>query len=496
MSLLGNIDNFIYNPRKIMFLALLFSVVMMAIYALFCIEMYRDVAGCYAYMAREFGRCNWNEAFNPNLPPMNIVFAGLLAMLGVEAYTATIIVSGAFYILTIFPLYVLLKRFLKPHEAAWGVLLFVIAPKIIRFSGTGLLESARNFFLVLALMLLFKSLDSRKWQHWAWLGAALAGLAMSRGEGFVIVFIIIGINICLLWRQEKYSINFNSIRRIAGTILLIVFVILILLSPRLYQNYKITRYPVIDGRMVDFAKIFTRTATKQVHNKNESVSENKISTARRFLNLLQGFSRGAYEIYLILAVGGLLIVLPRREWRYEYTVFFIIIAVHLLLYFEVVSAYRYHTFALPLLMPFTVVAFVYVLNWIKSYKIEKFFMIVLPIMLIAQIVNGMEMSFSKKDLIYKEIAGWINTNKNIFAHNPGQNRLKIIFTNFPEVCFWGDMIPVGLANDVDLRTTTNFDVIIVSATSKSYLDAIRSRHDIEKVLPPFSNEKLLIFRKK
>ncbi|MDD2479353.1 MAG: glycosyltransferase family 39 protein [Victivallaceae bacterium] len=158
MSFKKRINKFIYNPQKIIWLSLSLSTIFVTVYCLWRLDMYRDVANCYAHMTREFGRGNWDEAFASNLPPMNIVLAGLLAMIGVEAYTATMMISGIFYILTIFPLYALLKRFFKPHEAAWGVLFFVLAPKIIRFSGTGLLESGRNFFLVLALLFVFKGL--------------------------------------------------------------------------------------------------------------------------------------------------------------------------------------------------------------------------------------------------------------------------------------------------------------------------------------------------
>lgn len=512
MGLRERIVGFIYNPKKVILLSLILSLLMVVLYACFCIEIYRDVAAWYAYMIREFGRGNWSEAFHPSIPPMNVFLGGLLALAGVEAFTASIIVSGFFYVLTIFPLYALLKRFLKPHEAAWGVLFFVLAPKIIRFSATGMLESGRNFFLVLALLLLFRSIDSRKWFDWCFLGAALAGLAMSRGEGFVVFFVIIAIAAFLLWHDGRYSFAPSALWKIVLPVIIVVFVALVLLSPRLYQNYLATGYPVIDGRMIDYAKILT--GNMEITPDISSVGEEKLSSAKRFLELLQGFSRGAYEFYLALAGAGLAVVICRRLWRYEYTVFFAIIVLHLLLYFNVVSSYRYHTFALPLLMPFTIIGLVFAFSWASRlsegklvwfnrtydaawgmrFKFEIILFIGLCAAFAGQLVNGLEMAFSKKEAAFHKIAAYINENKKAYINEPGRDRVRIFYTRFPEIYFWGDMIPVRCKKAEDFLAV-DFDIAIVPSKDTRYLELLKARNDIEPVDQKISS-KMLMFKRK
>ena len=497
MNLKKQICEFIYNPKKIMLLSLTLSIVFITVYCLWRLDIYRDVANCYAHMAREFSRSNWNEAFASNLPPMNIVLAGLLAMIGVEAYTATIIISGIFYILTIFPLYALLKRFLKPHEAAWGVLFFVLAPKIIRFSGTGLLESGRNFFLVLALLFMFRGLDTKKRTNWVYLGFAYAGLALSRGEGFAVMLAMVGIMGFLLWRQEKYRLEFSAIQRIVYPLLLTIIVTLAILAPRLYQNYQATGYPVIDSRMVGSIKAALKKKQNIIDPEVSNVIDVKKKTLLKRVGIVIGdFSRGAYEIYLVLAGLGLILVLQRKTWCYEYTVFFIVISIHLLIYFKVGSSYRYYTFALPLLMPFTIFATVQLFQWAKRYKLEKILFIGLIALFVGQIVNGLEVAFTRKDLPKKQLAAWINTNRELFTDAKYSGELRIIAWKLPEVSFWADQFSVAsYGTSIDLKKEVDFDLIAVDSDDTSALEIIQSRDDVV-IVPQPCTEKIMVFRKK
>ena len=107
-------------------------------------DMYRDVAGVYAYYTREIGTGNWSAGWVGRVPMLHILLSGILALTGFEAYTATIMISSAFYILTLFPLRRLLERYLSPQQAAWGCLLFIFAPKVIRFSISGVLVSSQT----------------------------------------------------------------------------------------------------------------------------------------------------------------------------------------------------------------------------------------------------------------------------------------------------------------------------------------------------------------
>jgi 4-amino-4-deoxy-L-arabinose transferase-like glycosyltransferase len=119
-------------------------------------DIYRDVANCYAWYAREFGRGTWHDVPISFLPPLTICLAGPLVFLGIEAYAAVKMISLFFFALTLLPLYRLLEFMGEKKTAAWGCLLFIAAPRLLRYSGMALLEPVRDFFLVSAVCLLVK----------------------------------------------------------------------------------------------------------------------------------------------------------------------------------------------------------------------------------------------------------------------------------------------------------------------------------------------------
>lgn len=94
--------DFVRNPQKIFFMALGIGIILSLLSVLFIHDMYRDVAGVYAYFAREIGMGNWEGGWVGRVPMLHILLSGILASTGLEAYTATIIVSSTFYILNVF----------------------------------------------------------------------------------------------------------------------------------------------------------------------------------------------------------------------------------------------------------------------------------------------------------------------------------------------------------------------------------------------------------
>src|SRR5574344_2572491 len=77
-----------FSPLRILLLSLICGLSFGGLFLGFNQDIYRDVANCYAWYAREFGRGYWNAVPLANLPPLNIFLAGLLVRCGMDAYRA------------------------------------------------------------------------------------------------------------------------------------------------------------------------------------------------------------------------------------------------------------------------------------------------------------------------------------------------------------------------------------------------------------------------
>ena len=123
------------TPRNILIFSTLCGIFFTLLHMFFLNETYRDVGNCYATFSRIFAEGEYREGLNPGLPILQILMAGSLsALTGLEAFRSLILVNGIFYVGLIAPLYWFLKRFVSAKLAAWGVLAYIFAPKIIRFS--------------------------------------------------------------------------------------------------------------------------------------------------------------------------------------------------------------------------------------------------------------------------------------------------------------------------------------------------------------------------
>ncbi|MBP5182866.1 MAG: glycosyltransferase family 39 protein, partial [Lentisphaeria bacterium] len=182
----------LFSERNVFILCIVIFLVHCVISLFFTPDIYRDVARCYAWYARELGRGTWHAVPISFLPPLTIFLAGSLSFLGLEAYAALKTVSLLFFALTLLPLYRLLKLLGEEKGASWGCLLFIAAPRLLRYSGMALLEPVRDFFLVSAVCLLVKG-----WKKGVTLtdslllGASLGFMSLARSEGMVFAFFLL-----------------------------------------------------------------------------------------------------------------------------------------------------------------------------------------------------------------------------------------------------------------------------------------------------------------
>jgi len=182
------------SPRRLFVAAVLLAAVLMAIAVGFHRDPSNDVSNYYGRLVREFAAGRWSGAFFHLIPPLVPSLAGVVAWLGVPPFAALKLVSGAFFVAGLWPLARLLRRALPADQAAWGCLIYAVAPRLVGYAGMGLLDSAKTFFLLWLADQWLVYVERPRRRTLVWLGIGLAGLSLTRGEGlFFLPLVLLGI---------------------------------------------------------------------------------------------------------------------------------------------------------------------------------------------------------------------------------------------------------------------------------------------------------------
>ena len=376
----SGIRRFLTAPGMILTGTVLTGLALLAFFFFRNHNIYRDVAYCYAYAVQEAASGNFSYALDPGLPVMNMLSAVPFALAGVEAYHALMLAGGLFWLLTLIPLYFFLRLFVRRELAAAGCLFYILTPKLIRFSCCGLPEAPRNFFLLLAVLMLFLLQERKTAGRTLLFAFSLAGLTLSRAEGLVVAGVLFLFLLIDGFRKSRRQAAASGFRRFAVRHLLFCaaagLLTLAFLSPRLAYQIAKTGYPTPDTRYNPYVNaVFHLDRFVKPPTDFPSVPEVKKSAAahskpkgfnwfKQFKAVFSGFARGSYEVYLGLAALGLLLCLFRfsypytllkidvpeivsRGWCWEFTQLWLLTLVHAVLYFIDCSAYRYYTFFVP-----------------------------------------------------------------------------------------------------------------------------------------------------
>lgn len=469
------------KKREVLLLSgiVLLSCIVSAIYAIFCNEPYNDVASRYLIMVRAFTEHNWGIAFSINQPVIVPALGGLIcAVTSLNSFSSLMISSSLFYILAIFPLYYFLKYFFKGNInlTLLGCLLYVTAPKIIRWGCVGYLDPGKNFFIILSFALLLSFFERKRIYKAAFLGISLAGLTLVRAEGIGFVGIIFILALIFYFREEN-PVSLKTFLPIIKSFIFCIIFFFIFISPRLIQVYNATGVPFTDARLASFFNIQPATSVQPVQlnqpNPNKETNQTKatcpiietktitninnladsespighlsikdkisIGYIRNFLTV---FSQGAFEFYLILGAVGLFSIIIRRNFRFEMVApLFVVVCGSLFLCVLALTA-RYFSWEVLLLMPFTVIGFTFVYEQIKRVKLQKIAIIAFIVILILQINNGLDQAYSRSDAVYRLTGEWIQSHKKEFTSNP---KLKIV-ADMPQFFYWADAEGLNLGS--------------------------------------------------
>ena len=485
MDWLKKLEKILSNEKLIFYVSVTAGIVFSLLSVIFIYDIYRDVANVYAYNAREIANGNFAEGWESRVPMLNILLAGGISFCGVDPYRATVVVSSLFFVLTLFPLRRYLELFLTPLQSAWGCLLFITAPKIIRFSVSGMIDSSRYFFLITSLLLLFQLREKPRIGKAVLFGLSLAGLSVSRGEELVFaVAILIGLPVLTFLKSpDLFRSEFKKRTAVLG---ISAFFFLAAVSPFCTVNACRGGAFITDVRIAEAMgfKSDRRSPEKTLSETNQPAYKD----GRQFKHSFSSVLRGGYELYWVFSIFGMFLLLRKRNWKWEHTVLTGVFLAHTAIYYLIGSAYRYSLYLIPMFMPFTMtgLGFFCVLpqkmNWSERVRLTAVAAVFVLMCLIfgIQIRNGMEIVFARKDKWIRQVA---DTMIQWGRKNVPDRRLRVASFGLVEAVYWSGAYSVFNYKDgvQDMKHFRDFDLLLIP---ESHLAEISERRDLRPVPLP------------
>lgn len=468
----------------------------------FCMDVFNDIAASYGPMASAFGAGDWQNAFPENVPPLLPSLAGIFCMAGIDTLTALIIVSSLFYILAIFPLYYFLKLYFKPEYAALGCLLYVVAPKIIRFSCTGLPDAGRNFFLISAIWLLLSYFRKSSTLKLLLLTFCLSGLALVRAEGAIYLPLFMVWFVVMHFKTRAAAPFLSNTFALLKQLVVILILLVIVVSPRMYQVYSLTGIPAIDSRQSDVIAGLLDYNLPIIES-DDAITLPEAGGPRqqyvaisRLLVLLECFCSGSYVLYLTLAIVGIIFLRRRKQLTLEHWVIFSFVICNALIFFVIVMSERFFNINTLLLMPFTLISCIAIYNFLCAKNMRQAALIGLTILVAIQASIGANNVFSLKPNDRAKVGKWIMTEQNRLLQETGKTdiaRKIIILSDKPQYAFWanaewtkstgkrGQELP-----PLEVLQAQNVDIAVVEKDDSNFYLPIEKSPHFKQIVTPFN----------
>ena len=464
------------------------------VHLIFSVDLYRDSAGVYVYMARALSTGNFSEAFHPGIPHLNIFCAFPFTLVGLSPEKSVTLVSCLFYLATIPFLYFLLREFIPEKLAGTGAVLFALSPRIIRFFCAALIDSGKVFFMIAGLYYGYKIIKSRfsSWLAAVGFGVSLGLLALSRSEGIgnaVFLFFCIGISCCKEIYNSKKSAAFLKLlvsAAVAG----------ILLVSRIIISGVFCGQWIYDKRINDgICKILSFLTGSGIAATDISVDAFDSSWG----HLLKQNIRGANELYLVFSLLGLalLVMVHFRKnnihlfpsgnvpgfirWHNFYWVFLFSIIFNMLLFkASKILAHRYFLLNIPLLMVFTLIGMYWLWCFVRPGILQKIMVFCCAVILFFQAYNGLSRCLSPESRIDYNTGLYLKQNL-----RPGE---VVFFGKAASVFYYSELpraVPIE-AKPVDLNQFTDFKYVICTDKDRNRM-VCESRNDLREIKIPVKN---------
>lgn len=476
------------------------------------VDMYRDSANVYAFMARALANGEYSEAFHPGIPMLNVLLSRPFTALGMRPEQALSAVSALFYIGTIPLLYLLLKRFMPELPAAAGALFFACAPKIIRFSCTALIDSGKIFFFVAGLYFSCRMIGEKFRSHATalWFGVVLGGMSLARSEGFGNAGMLFVCTALFHLAEAK-----KGERPPLAPWFTAVAAWILVAAVRVWVNWRFCGECVFDLRIHNHLSKALAGLAGNAPAPVPGQAPARASGGVTWWDLIQNSVAGSYEVYLVLAGIGLVLLLPAAlggkwhllwpdrkvpeyfRWRPFFGLLLVCVFGNMLLFkLSGIGAYRYFLPNIPLLMIFTMLGICWLWSWAEKLLPRPWLYAVpaaLAALLAYQVSNGVENMFSRKS--WRVLASGREVGSIMRRTNAGN---RVLFSPHASVEWYhsGMRRAVPVETKIpDFRSFRDCDFVLVSPDSEpERLEAVAGRKDLEE-LPVSEKCTVKLFRK-
>lgn len=433
---------------------------------LFLDEPSNDIASYYAPLAREFAAGNWERAFYNIIPPLVPTLAGILALTGIPAFTALKIVGCTFYVAGLWLFRELNLTIMSPRDAGWACLLYAITPRIMRYSGMGLLTPGKIFFLLWASMCAIQYSRNARLRDMGGLAVSLGLLSLTRGEGIVFVPFFLAWLLVLEYvkKSEKVKATEPGFRKRVIHGLLFAAILFVVTGPQLLYVHSVTGSPALDARQTRLIeKLFdVRLGAEPPPSpypaaKYRSVEENEPAWP---IHLAEQIYKGLFPLYLLLGIVGAVLLTRRRSWNIHH-VFFLSIIPYNAMIFVIRGGItkRYVVPTAPFFLFLAVIALKALYDTEIAQKRRRLAGTVAALTVFALVADGLlkVRSALTHENMEKRVGRWINEQRQDFVkadpvklqpllsdseyHN---GRQPVIATTDPQFSYWaeGDWCPV------------------------------------------------------
>ena len=442
LEFFGNFEDF--DEKKVFWTAFWIAVAVMILHILFFHKVERDSAYYYTRMAREFGEGRYKYAFSPYVPQLLSVLAGCFVKVGFTAYGAVKTVCGIAFIIGLFPFRSLMRRITNEKLAAWACLIYVSSSYLIRYTVYGYPFALKMFFLILSTYYVIKFAETLKLKHSVYLGISLGFLALARSEGFIFLpfylMWFIFLPLYFSYKNNFKDVKYTICKQTWGTILIILFFILVCLPQMLYINKEIgAPFPAeMPARVFKetYQKVFYPKKNKEQNDRQLIVNEKshielekiKPEKAYDILTFRRGMKeavKGLYPILIVFSLLGLFKRIKDKKFSCFDLLFLSVILYNSLMFLCFVGVTRRYTAVTqPFEFGWVVFGGYYLYSWdkwkIMPELLKKYWKMITGIaatvVLIIMLINGFN-----RFLVclvdgnqYYTVGEWIKNNKNLF----------------------------------------------------------------------------------
>jgi len=476
---------------------------------------YRDSANVYTAMARSLANGEYADSFHPGIPLLNVLCSRVFTVFGMPPDRAMSAVSCLFYLATVPFVYLFLKNFMPDEPSAFGAVLFACAPKIIRYSCAGMIDSGKILFLVAGLYYSCRLVRNQFKSYGAAVGfgLALGGLSLARSEGIGNACVLFGCTglfwLWTLWREKRLPAVLPLLTSLAAWVPLLL--------GRMWINWHFYGRFIYDERIHDKLMSLLETHPAAAETAGEIASTAAAvrteSNLEFWIELLRKNIVGNYEVYFGFEVlGVVLLILAARggKWRIlwpdrivpefvKWDPLFllpILSVVFNIVIFRIthLHAYRYFLMNIPVLIVFNVMACWWFWRWAVKLLPRPLLGIgiaAVVVILALQIKNGTNKFFSRRTRA--PVESGLAAGDAMRAEKPDG---RVYFRYACVEWYYTGMkraLPLETPQP-DSRTFSDFDFLLVCKDEDQILPYVEERTDLREIpLPPESTVRL--FRK-